>query len=1022
MIRLPELLNSSLSPVRRIQPVKASVRLSLTPLSTADMELIPGDTIPERALVRMYTIQGMAGIFRASCPEQTYGSRSTRVRLEHAVCEIGDWTVKSEIKEQEKTVAQAIPALFANYGGTLWSLGEIACTETVILQASKGANVLEAILSVLAQVPGYMVTMDQTVTPWVLGVSQKPTTVSAEGRLSRNITSVTIRQDDSDLCNRVYIDGMSGHLDDLTSQERYGIIEHTMSETGLSSSIAQRMAQAYLDVHKDPALSVEISMLDLSTVTGEPLDAITLGKLYRLAIPQDQLVIEQTVVGISFSDIYGQPNSISVSLANEVRDTVTYLRRQRRGGGVSARNTEREVEKLTVQYTQKFEVSDQKIASIMTATGVLLDANNNPVVDPETGLFVFDTSNQGATLMSRIDQTAAGISSVVSQVGTVTAVFDKDHPGGYAIGDRVLHNGVAYRFTQAHAQGTDWIGTDVTAIPVMQTEITRVGQTADNVYSEVVAARDGQSTLKSRIDQEAGKISQVVTAVGKNGQVTAASIVTAINEQTGTGLVKISADRIELDGTTIINLLEGGAVDVYSLSANEVIAQELIIDDGTGDGHDTSFYTTTIGNTATPQTITFLGDSSYTQASTITYADFPHYHTVTFNNGQFSIGGITDTAPSPFDITATQWYADQVLAANRAGTGLVTIGTPEWIGNDDPDHPSRYKVTTSGRVNASGQANEDVQYYAVSATNLTLTKGNITKTVVSGTAVDYEGTYSISRSSGGIISIGDVTTGVFANATPLALELTLNVPTATNFVWNTTGTNAYKYTYQTDASLKVDGTNTLSRQVAGLVLNPTDAINYGKTQAAVVASFATAVVPPGASPEPLTSGEKYKLLVTREGSTVLEKYYSVPAGSTVGSITVGGTDQGNPSSNVNPGTITLKALASDGTTVLKTATYDKLYITEGGWNTSTNKKAVNIRVGGDTSDDPLIARLWITGPSVSHNISVSGFGTYTGSVSAYTRIGSISAANVNSVRNSGYIVFTVKCGGTTEKFAVTVNA
>lgn len=968
MIRLPELLNSSLSPVRRIQPVKASVRLSLTPLSTADMELIPGDTIPERALVRMYTIQGMAGIFRASCPEQTYGSRSTRVRLEHAVCEIGDWTVKSEIKEQEKTVAQAIPALFANYGGSLWSLGEIACTETVILQASKGANVLEAILSVLAQVPGYMVTMDQTVTPWVLGVSQKPTTVSAEGRLSRNITSVTIRQDDSDLCNRVYIDGMSGHLDDLTSQARYGIIEHTMSETGLSSSIAQRMAQAYLDVHKDPALSVEISMLDLSTVTGEPLDAITLGKLYRLAIPQDQLVIEQTVVGISFSDIYGQPNSISVSLANEVRDTVTYLRKQRRGGGVSARNTEREVEKLTVQYTQKFEVSDQRVASIMEATGVLLDANNNPVVDPETGLFVFDTSNQGATLMSRIDQTAAGVSSVVSQVGTVTAVFDKDHPGGYAIGDRVLHNGTAYRFTQAHAQGTDWIGTDVVAIPVMQTEITRVGQTADSVYSEVVAARDGRTNLKSRIDQEAGKISQVVTAVGKDGRVTAASIVTAINEQTGTGLVKISADRIELDGTTIINLLEGGAVDVYSLSANEVIAQELIIDDGTGDGHDTSFYTTTIGNTASPQTITFLGDSSYTQASTITYADFPHYHGLSLTNGVLSVDDV--------EATNAQTHGNTVDLSSVVTA--VTLTPP-----------------------ASGQ-----NTYTLSATKLDGTTAQIgTFSRATSLSGGWSGaTYTVTASPQGQAWSIDFVRGSTSDAT-LALELGSG----------TVSQNNEKYL---DFPVYIGSDNPSGQMTPNVTINKSinasavwqKGYDYGKTQAAVVASFATAVVPAGASPTPLTSGEKYKLLVTREGSTVLEQYYSVPAQATVSlqdkTVTVNGTvtcDSGYD----GLGTVTVNVpQTSAEIQTLRTVSY-----------TTNGVYTVSPSSGFDAMAS---VRVTVNTPTGSHSIScsntVKSIGTNKGQ---RTSAGSISKSGL--VANQ-YLGFTISCGGTTKDFYITVNA
>lgn len=63
-----------------------------------------------------------------------------------------------------------------------------------------------------------------------------------------------------------------------------------------------------------------------------------------------------------------------------------------------------------------------------------------------------------------------------------------------------------------------------------------------------------QETLTGRISVEAGRISQIVTAVGANGEVTAASIVLAINNAGSS--VRISADKIVLDGVTIASKIE----------------------------------------------------------------------------------------------------------------------------------------------------------------------------------------------------------------------------------------------------------------------------------------------------------------------------------------------------------------------------------------------------------------------------------------------------------------------------------
>lgn len=70
-------------------------------------------------------------------------------------------------------------------------------------------------------------------------------------------------------------------------------------------------------------------------------------------------------------------------------------------------------------------------------------------------------------------------------------------------------------------------------------------------------------TAESRITQTESSISQVVTAIGDNGEVTAASIILAINGDTSS--VKISADEIDIDG--LITGLRTKTIDVSTLLA-----------------------------------------------------------------------------------------------------------------------------------------------------------------------------------------------------------------------------------------------------------------------------------------------------------------------------------------------------------------------------------------------------------------------------------------------------------------------
>lgn len=85
---------------------------------------------------------------------------------------------------------------------------------------------------------------------------------------------------------------------------------------------------------------------------------------------------------------------------------------------------------------------------------------------------------------------------------------------------------------------------------------TRFQVTEGLIAGEVTRATSAEGTLSGKISVEAGKISQIVSAVGADGQVTAASIVLAINQSTGDSEAKIDAQHVYIGNeksTTVIN-------------------------------------------------------------------------------------------------------------------------------------------------------------------------------------------------------------------------------------------------------------------------------------------------------------------------------------------------------------------------------------------------------------------------------------------------------------------------------------
>lgn len=489
-IPLPRLLNADLTLNRDIRPISVSVDLSITPLSYASMELPTGEELPARSYVEMFTPLGSAGIFRVRSPQTAYGQTSTTAELEHAIVEVGDYVVTTDY-DTMMAADTAMQTIFGFYRGSKWQLGSVSALGSgQIALESKHNRVLETMLAIMEQCPNCMLTFDFSTTPWTVAVAQRGTTVEAEGRLSRNVTNAKVIYDDTELCTRVYYSipstDSSGQPSttwtslDADTISTYGIVERDVS-TGskYTASEAFAVATEYLNKHKQPRISVQINAVELSRITGLAWDTFSIGKMFRLSLPDYNTTIEQDITAISFPDVYGNPMDIRVSLAEEEDTAIKFLHDvDAKGGSGGGGGAKKKQEDTFKEYRTNFERDDYHI-----------ELNAQHLADAE---------------------------SILEQAGL-----------------------------SLDSQGV------------------------------LIYADDNPNMVASKLNVQADRISLVVEGTGSNAHINPASIVAAINAQTGQSTVRISADKVALSGTVIVDLIEGEDIAVGSLSADTIASDTL---------------------------------------------------------------------------------------------------------------------------------------------------------------------------------------------------------------------------------------------------------------------------------------------------------------------------------------------------------------------------------------------------------------------------------------------------------------
>ena len=553
-IPLPRLLDrDTLKFVQTIHPVKTSVELNIVPLSTASIQLPENESLPPRSFVEMFTVLGSAGIYRVRAPQNTYGSgeNASISELEHAVAEVGDWIIKDKISEN-MAANRAMQAVFAHYGGSKWRLGDTSALGTGQIAVSFDHDiVLQAMISLLGQTPECMMDFDFSTSPWTINFKKRDTKVSAEGRLGRNISTAVITYDDSALCTRAYYE-----CESTTGGSVDGIPVFDASKNYSAGDYVNYNSRLYLlsNGHlsgKTWAETVKDEVKSIPSSTWAYVDADTISKWG---------VVERIVnTGADFTP-------------DEARRVASDYVRKHRNPKLSI-----EISGATLSYITKEPLDTFRLAKLFRLAlqkyGITVEENITGMVWDDVygnplGITVYLAEEEDTALTFMHEMEATGTSTSVGGGGGGGKKQNdvwKEFRTGIDRTDMMLDLW-ARRYNKAEEilqQAGLYIDANGTLNYAQDIEHGLYAQIQTKANEITASVEDKEKQLKSEIKVERDKISQVVSAVGEDGKVTAASIVTAVNKA-GSSVV-INADHIQLTGNVKLNdvmNVTGGAVHI----------------------------------------------------------------------------------------------------------------------------------------------------------------------------------------------------------------------------------------------------------------------------------------------------------------------------------------------------------------------------------------------------------------------------------------------------------------------------
>ena len=468
---------------------------------------------------------GAGIVWRVKSIATNYNTDTRTVQLEHIINTLRDSVIFGEVKPSDIsggstcTAQQAIRKALSYQN--IWVLDRIDYSVSNPYSFN-GDSVFAALETVTGSLEDACWEYDLTRVPFRISIRRIPDTVASEMRMDRNIQTLRKTVDRSRMYTRIYPIGKDNlHISgEFVSKNEalYGSVSTVETDQSKDSDAElRRWATERLNRHCEPSVTVQISGLELSEATGEPLDHFTINTKCRVPLPEFGTTITEKVTKLSWSDKIREPERVTVTLANLLEDVSSIISNQQS----SSKSGSRAGAKNDAEKHAWIIDADDHVGLVAEA---LLGPDENGVDWSRVSSLIVD----GLGIHAQVKKTNEELIEAETKIEMNEEAISLE----------------ARRAGDAESQLSSQI---------------RVA--ADAISLETINRQNADDSLSGRITVESNRISLVVSGTGANAKIKPASIVAAINN--GESSIRISANHISLAGnTTISDVFDAGSTGI----------------------------------------------------------------------------------------------------------------------------------------------------------------------------------------------------------------------------------------------------------------------------------------------------------------------------------------------------------------------------------------------------------------------------------------------------------------------------
>jgi len=344
-MRMPELLQSYSLTVRRwIEPESLQITLRADDPSTAVMRVRgAAEWVSVGDWIRIHAPNGEICVMYCKSKQTDYVNDQTTLSLESVFGLLDEMIMFGEVTPEtmgggtKVTASAAISYILGRQTRQIFRMGGCAFSDQQGWKFTN-ATLRGALEDVRDAIHGCQWEIDYTVFPFALRLAAFPTETTMEMRRNRNLESMQVTVDRSQMYTRVYPVGNKNlhipgdYIDRNVS--KWGVIAQSISDSTIEDADTLRAwADAQIRRNADPTVSVSISGAELSAETGESLDRLRTGRLCRVPLPEYGITVTERLVQIGWKDAAMDETSVTVSLANEHKTIQNVMNQQQRSSG-----------------------------------------------------------------------------------------------------------------------------------------------------------------------------------------------------------------------------------------------------------------------------------------------------------------------------------------------------------------------------------------------------------------------------------------------------------------------------------------------------------------------------------------------------------------------------------------------------------------------------------------------------------------------------------------------------------------